>query len=269
MTVLFYWFSLRTFTFGLAPCQCFRLHGVLLGTQKRGWTWLILCSPLACLEGLQRQAVFGLAEHSLAWRCSDWRFHQYWIVMNGSYIRSAHQWLQWQWSLKNLYEKLLEAGRALNKKEEEYACEMYIKVHLNPKHKLLKEHHTNPVQLPWPLSVTGNGRSPSTMTVVLCVSCFSFPRCLSELPSTPSIVVLHCPIISSSHCVCVKKLVPLLGQGAGMPGWKDPGKNTFEPLLSPWFDAVHLSVVEFFVRHSRRSITSDPSNNNVWASHPP
>lgn len=100
MTVLFYWFSLRTFTFGLAPCQCFRLHGVLLGTQKRGWTWLILCSPLACLEGLQRQAVFGLAEHSLAWRCSDWRFHQYWIVMNGSYIRSAHQWLQWQWSLR-------------------------------------------------------------------------------------------------------------------------------------------------------------------------
>ncbi len=38
MTVLFYWFSLRTFTLGLAPCQCFGLHGVLLGTQKRGWT---------------------------------------------------------------------------------------------------------------------------------------------------------------------------------------------------------------------------------------
>lgn len=84
MTVLFYWFSLRTFTLGLAPCQCFGLHGVLLGTQKRSWTWLTLCSPLACQEGLQRQAVFGLAECSLAWRCSDWRFHQYWILMNGS-----------------------------------------------------------------------------------------------------------------------------------------------------------------------------------------
>lgn len=88
MTVLFYWFSLRTFTFGLAPCQCFGLHGVLLGTQKRGWTWLALCSPLACREGLQRQAVFGLAERSLAWRCSDWRFHQYCILMNGSYVHS-------------------------------------------------------------------------------------------------------------------------------------------------------------------------------------
>lgn len=65
MTVLFYWFSLRTFTFGLAPCQCFGLHGVLLGTQKRGWTWLTLCSPLACQEGLQRGQF--LAWHSAAW----------------------------------------------------------------------------------------------------------------------------------------------------------------------------------------------------------
>lgn len=211
------------------------------------------------------RAQLGLALLRLAFpsilNCNEWQLHSQCSSVASVTVISAR--------MKNLYEKLLEAGRALNKKEEEYACEMYIKVHLNPKHKLLKEHHTNPVQLPWPLSVTGNGRSPSTMTVVLCVSCFSFPHCLSELPSTPSIVVLPCPIISSSHCVCVKKLVPLLGQGAGMPGWKDPGKNTFEPLLSPWFDAVHLSVVEFFVRHSRRSITSDPSNNNVWASHTP
>lgn len=38
MTVLFYWFSLRTFTSALAPPrQCFGLHGVLLGTRRRGW----------------------------------------------------------------------------------------------------------------------------------------------------------------------------------------------------------------------------------------
>lgn len=65
MTVLFYWFSLRTFTFGLAPCQCFGLHGVLLGTQKRGWTWVTLCSPLACQEGLQRGQF-------LAWQSAAW-----------------------------------------------------------------------------------------------------------------------------------------------------------------------------------------------------
>lgn len=45
------------------------------------------------------RAVFGLAKCSLAWHCSDWRFHQYWILMNGSYMSSAHQWLQWWWSL--------------------------------------------------------------------------------------------------------------------------------------------------------------------------
>lgn len=72
---------------------------------------------------------------------------------------------------------------------------------------------------------------------------FSFSHCPSELLSLPSIIALPCPILSSSHCVCVKKLVPLLGQGAGMPGWKAPGGTLFEPLLSPWFDAVHLSVV--------------------------
>lgn len=65
MTVLFYWFSLRTFTFGLAPCQCFGLHRVLLGTQKRGWTWLTLCSPLACQQRLQR-------EQFLAWQSAAW-----------------------------------------------------------------------------------------------------------------------------------------------------------------------------------------------------
>lgn len=45
------------------------------------------------------RAVFGLAERSLAWHRSDWRFHQYWILMNGSYMSGAHQWLQWWWSL--------------------------------------------------------------------------------------------------------------------------------------------------------------------------
>lgn len=44
------------------------------------------------------------------------------------------------------------------------------------------------------------------------------------------------------------------------------GRTLFEPLLSSWFDAVHLSVVGVFVKHPRRSIISDPSNDNVWAS---
>lgn len=42
------------------------------------------------------RAVLGLAECSLAWHWSDWHFHQYWILMNGSYRSSAHQ--RW-WSL--------------------------------------------------------------------------------------------------------------------------------------------------------------------------
>lgn len=57
-----------------------------------------------------------------------------------------------------------------------------------------------------------------------CLLFFSFSHCPSELPS---IVALPCPILSSSHCVCVKKLVSPLGQGAGMPGWKAPGENAF------------------------------------------
>lgn len=62
---------------------------------------------------------------------------------------------------------------------------------------------------------------------------FSFSRCPSELPSVPSIVALPCPILSSSHCVCVKKLVPPLGEGAAMPGWKAPGESAFWTPLVP------------------------------------
>lgn len=41
------------------------------------------------------------------------------------------------------------------------------------------------------------------------------------------IIALPCPILSSFHCVCVKRLVPLLGQCTGMPAWKAPGESAF------------------------------------------
>lgn len=82
------------------------LHGVLLGTQKRSWNRLALCSPLACQEGLQRQAVLGLAAGSLAWHRAGRRFHQYRVLMNGNYIHSAHQWLPWWWSISRWKTKL-------------------------------------------------------------------------------------------------------------------------------------------------------------------
>lgn len=68
---------------------------------------------------------------------------------------------------------------------------------------------------------------------------FSFSHCPSELPS---IVVLPCPILSSSHCVCVKNFVSLLGQGARMPGWKAPGENAFwTPLVRLVWCSASLS----------------------------
>ncbi len=68
------------------------------------------------------------------------------------------------------------------------------------------------------------------MTEVFSVSCFlivtlSFRASL--YCSAP------CPILSSSHCVCVKKLVSPLGQGAGMPGWSAPGESAFWTSLVP------------------------------------
>lgn len=96
------------------------------------------------------RAQLGLALLRLAFpsilNCNEWQLHSRCSSVASVTVISAR--------MKTLYEKLLEAGRALKKKEEEYACEMmyvyimYIKVHVNPKHKLLKERPTNPVQLP-------------------------------------------------------------------------------------------------------------------------
>lgn len=99
-------------------------------------------------------------------------------------------------------------------------------------------------QLPWPLSdhclrqrtLLHHSRPKNTVCRV-----FSFSHCPQELPS---IVARPRPVLSSSHCFCVKGLVSPLGRGAGMPGWKAPGDNAFwTPSCPPWFDAVHLSLV--------------------------
>jgi len=95
------------------------------------------------------------------------------------------------------------------------------------------------------------------------MSCLSFSHCL------PSVVALPCPIRSSSHCVCVKKLVPLLRQGAEMPGGKTPGKNAFwTPLvllvwcsasLCCWVLCQALQEVRYFRPFQLKCLSLPPS----------
>lgn len=112
--------------------------------------------------------------------------------------------------------------------------------------------------------------APSIQWLKYSVSCFlSFSHCPSELPSIPSIVALPCPILSSSHCVCMKKLVPLLGQGAGMPAWKAPGRNAFWTPLVPlvwcseslrcWGLCQALQEVHYFRPFQRQCLSVPPS----------
>lgn len=171
------------------------------------------------------RAVFGLAERSLAWHRPDWRFHQYWILMNGSYMSSAHQWLQWWWSLsrwkKSTGKKLFIVWCGFGEEEEEEKERKIMPSEL--KHRSCRDHY----QL-----VTTDALLPQWLKYSVSHVC-SFSHCPSVLPSTPFIVALPCPILSSSHCVCVKKLVSPLGQGAWMPGWNAPGENAFWTPLVP------------------------------------
>lgn len=205
------------------------------------------------------RAVFGLAERSLAWRCSDWRFHQYWILMNGSYMSSAHQWLQWWWSLsrwKSPQEKLLIVWYWVRDGEGEEEKERKKMWCMN---KSLFDEYSTPV-------IKGASHKPAESKYSSChdhyqlvttdalsvqwlkysVShVFPFSRCPSELPSIPSIVVLPC-LILLSHPPTVfvwRSLFPRWARVCGCQAERPQGRALFEPLLSPWFDAVDLSVV--------------------------
>lgn len=135
-------------------------------------------------------------------------------------------------------------------------------------------HLTNPV----------NSTTAAVMTIISvgqqtlsrCVKCtvshvVSFSHCPLELPS---IVPLPCLILSSSHCVYVKKLVPLLGSGRGDARLKGPrGESFLNPACPPGLMQCNSLLLGVFVRHSRGSITSGPCNDNLCAPetrpHPP
>lgn len=114
--------------------------------------------------------------------------------------------------------------------------------------------------------ISDNGRSRATMTKYSVSHVFSFSHCPSELPS---IVALPVP---SSHPPTVfvwRSLFPCWARVQGCQAEKPQGRALFEPLLSPWFDAVHLSVVgclcqalqevHYFRALQRQSLSLPPS----------
>lgn len=124
-------------------------------------------------------------------------------------------------------------------------------------------------QLLWPLSSSDNGRSLATMTKVFIVPCFpiftlSFRASLCSLYCSPP---LSHPLILPL-CLCEEACFP-----AG-PGCMDArlksarGERFLNPSCPPGLMQCISLLLGVFVGHSRRSITSDPSNDSLWASHP-
>lgn len=146
------------------------------------------------------------------------------MLMNGSYASGARQRLRWWWCSK-VWDWFSEEDEKKKKNEIIYG----INKSVFDEHNKLKGVSLKPSELKHSScidhyqSVTMDAPSVRCTEYSVC-HVFRFSHCPWELPS---IIVLPCPILSSSHCVCVKKLVPLLGQGAGMPGWKTPGESAF------------------------------------------
>lgn len=127
---------------------------------------------------------------------------------------------------------------------------------------LIPQTHSTPVQqLLWPLSVSDNRRALSTITEVFSVSCF-----LTVTLSYCSTALSH-PLILPL-CLCEEACSP-----AG-PGYRDArlqsprGEGFLNPSCPPGLMQCISLLLGFFVRHSRRSITSHPSDDNLWASCP-
>lgn len=80
------------------------------------------------------------------------------------------------------------------------------------------------------------------MTEVCSVLCILIPYCPPELPS---IVLLSWPILSSSHCVCVKKLVPPAGPRCRGARLKGPRRDSFWTPVVPvvWCSASLCCLV--------------------------
>lgn len=121
-------------------------------------------------------------------------------------------------------------------------------------------------QLPWPLSVSDNGRSLGHNDWIIQCHMFShfhtvpqsFPL-LSHSLSHPLILPL---------CLCEEACLPA-GPGCRDARLKSPrGERFLNPSCPPGLMQCISLLLGVFVRHSRRFITSDPSNDSLWASHP-
>lgn len=172
------------------------------------------------------RAVFGLAECILAWHHTARYFHQCWILMNGSYMSSAHQWLQWRWSSSRWKSP---QKNFLIQRRRKTSCDAQIK---NTANQSLKVHPSNPVNSTTAAAVTIISQWQRTLPghndrIIQCLMFSHFHTVPQSFCGTPR------PILSSSHCVCVKKRVSPLGRSTGMPGWKAPGESGFWTSLVP------------------------------------
>lgn len=146
-------------------------------------------------------------------------------------------------------------------------CDSQIKVCLiNRTHLLWKLHPPNPLNSSTTavvtISVSDNGRAVSTITEVFSVLCFlTFTLSYYSSPlSHPLILPL---------CLCEEACSPA-GSVYRDASLKSPrGERFLNPSCPPGLMQCISLLLGFFVRHSRRSITSDPSNDNLWASCPP
>lgn len=108
------------------------------------------------------------------------------------------------------------------------------------------------------------------MTEVFSVSCFL----IFTLSFRASLYSLYCsaplshPLILPL-CLCEEACSPA-GPGCRDARLKDSrGERFFNPSCPPGLMQCISLLLGAFVRHSRRSITSDSSNDSLWASHPP
>lgn len=113
------------------------------------------------------------------------------------------------------------------------------------------------LQLPWPLSINDNGRSPGTITEAFTVSCFL----IFTLSFRASLCSLYCsaplshPLILPL-CLCEEACSPA-GRGCSDARLKGPrGERFLNPSCPPGLMQCISLLLGVFVRRSGRSITS-------------
>lgn len=105
------------------------------------------------------------------------------------------------------------------------------------------------------------------MTEVFSVSCFLIFTLYFRASLYCSAPLSH-PLILPL-CLCEEACFPA-GPGCRDARLKSPrGERFLNPSCPPGLMQCISLLFSVFVRHSRRSITSDPSNDSLWASHPP